>query len=191
MIKIISICHQIAGCLQGNTQIIDYRIALRGNENLYVYIIADSLNLDFQTEIDNAINYIYNGDIQIEYLHNDEVSNDSFYSQLFNSKEKVILDFGKRRLDYNFDRQRKIKHSSKIITFYSYKGGMGRSTTLASLALYLAIHYGKKVFIIDCDVEAPGLTNFFLRENGENNEQNGLLEYIFDKKSSLDRKSVV
>lgn len=189
MIKIISICHQIADCLQGNSQIIDYRIALRGNENLYVYIIADSLNLDFQTGIDNAINYIYNGDVQIEYLHNDEVSDDSFYSQLFNSKEKVILDFGKRRLDYNFDRQRKIKHSSKIITFYSYKGGMGRSTTLASLALYLAIHHRKKVFIIDCDVEAPGLTNFFLHENGENNEQNGLLEYIFDKKSSLSEKS--
>ncbi|MEO5369887.1 MAG: SUMF1/EgtB/PvdO family nonheme iron enzyme [Magnetococcus sp. DMHC-1] len=42
------------------------------------------------------------------------------------------------------------------IVFYSYKGGVGRSMALANLARYLA-REGKKVFIMDFDLEAPGL----------------------------------
>ncbi len=44
----------------------------------------------------------------------------------------------------------------KTIVFYSYKGGAGRSLLLLNYARYLAL-CGKKVFILDCDLEAPGL----------------------------------
>ena len=44
----------------------------------------------------------------------------------------------------------------KTITFYSYKGGVGRSLTLSNIATRLA-DLGKKVCIIDFDLEAPGL----------------------------------
>ena len=48
----------------------------------------------------------------------------------------------------------------KIVTFYSYKGGVGRSMALANVAVLLA-KMGKKVLIVDFDLEAPGLDWFF------------------------------
>lgn len=47
-----------------------------------------------------------------------------------------------------------------IITFYSYKGGVGRSMALANVALLLA-RAGKKVLMVDFDLEAPGLEQYF------------------------------
>jgi hypothetical protein len=47
-----------------------------------------------------------------------------------------------------------------IYTFYSYKGGVGRSMALANVAEYL-YRKGLKVVIIDWDLEAPGLESFF------------------------------
>lgn len=44
----------------------------------------------------------------------------------------------------------------KTITFYSYKGGVGRTLALANFARYL-VEEGKKVVIIDMDLEAPGM----------------------------------
>jgi hypothetical protein len=42
------------------------------------------------------------------------------------------------------------------ITFYSYKGGVGRSLVVANVAKYLQ-RFGQKVFTLDFDLEAPGL----------------------------------
>lgn len=42
-------------------------------------------------------------------------------------------------------------------TFYSYKGGVGRTLALANVAVLLA-QRGKKVLVVDFDLEAPGLT---------------------------------
>ncbi|TDP94986.1 CATRA system-associated protein [Labedaea rhizosphaerae] len=47
-----------------------------------------------------------------------------------------------------------------IITFYSYKGGVGRSFTLANVAVLLA-RWGYRVLAIDWDLEAPGLHHYF------------------------------
>ena len=49
---------------------------------------------------------------------------------------------------------------SRIITFYSYKGGTGRSMALANVAWILA-SAGKRVLTIDWDLEAPGLHRYF------------------------------
>lgn len=49
---------------------------------------------------------------------------------------------------------------SSIVTFYSYKGGVGRSMALANIAFDLA-RKGKKVLMIDWDLEAPGLERYF------------------------------
>lgn len=48
----------------------------------------------------------------------------------------------------------------QILTFYSYKGGVGRSMALANIAILLAMK-GKKVLIVDWDLEAPGLEYYF------------------------------
>lgn len=42
-------------------------------------------------------------------------------------------------------------------SFYSYKGGVGRTLALANVAAHLAMR-GKKVLIVDFDLEAPGIT---------------------------------
>jgi tetratricopeptide (TPR) repeat protein len=43
-----------------------------------------------------------------------------------------------------------------FVTFYSYKGGVGRSLALSNVAYSLASR-GKKVVLVDMDLEAPGL----------------------------------
>lgn len=48
----------------------------------------------------------------------------------------------------------------RVITFYSYKGGTGRTMALANTAWILAAN-GKRVLTVDWDLEAPGLDRFF------------------------------
>lgn len=48
----------------------------------------------------------------------------------------------------------------RILTFYSYKGGTGRSMALANFAWIMAAS-GKRVLVIDWDLEAPGLHRYF------------------------------
>ncbi len=48
----------------------------------------------------------------------------------------------------------------RVITFYSYKGGTGRSMALSNIAWVLA-SAGKRVLMIDWDLEAPGLHRYF------------------------------
>ena len=48
----------------------------------------------------------------------------------------------------------------RVVTFYSYKGGTGRSMALANAAWTLAAN-GLRVLMIDWDLEAPGLHRYF------------------------------
>jgi MinD-like ATPase involved in chromosome partitioning or flagellar assembly len=52
-------------------------------------------------------------------------------------------------------------HFGQIITFYSYKGGTGRSMALANVACLLATKGRDRVLMIDWDLEAPGLHEYF------------------------------
>jgi len=56
-----------------------------------------------------------------------------------------------------------------IISFYSYKGGVGRSQLCANVAAYLCFKKGKKVLLWDWDFEAPGLHYFFEKTNDDVN----------------------
>lgn len=69
---------------------------------------------------------------------------------------------------------------SQIITFYSYKGGVGRSMALANVATLLS-KWGKKVLMIDWDLEAPGLENFFKEylQDTDWKQQKGVLEWLY------------
>jgi cellulose biosynthesis protein BcsQ/tetratricopeptide (TPR) repeat protein len=46
-----------------------------------------------------------------------------------------------------------------IVTFYSYKGGVGRTMALANVAWILATE-GSRVLVVDWDLESPGLHRF-------------------------------
>lgn len=58
---------------------------------------------------------------------------------------------------------------TKLYTFYSYKGGSGRSTTTVNTALHLIDELGADpqhpILIVDADLESSGLTFFFHQEN--------------------------
>ena len=49
--------------------------------------------------------------------------------------------------------------TGKIVTFYSYKGGTGRTMALANVAWILAQAWKK--FAVDWDLESPGFDEFF------------------------------
>jgi cellulose biosynthesis protein BcsQ len=67
----------------------------------------------------------------------------------------------------------------RILTFYSYKGGTGRSMALANIAWLLAAS-GRRVLAIDWDLEAPGLHRYFLPFliDGEVTATEGLIDLI-------------
>ena len=48
-----------------------------------------------------------------------------------------------------------------IVTFYSFKGGVGRSMALANIARWFQL-CGLNVVAVDWDLEAPGLETFFM-----------------------------
>ncbi len=49
---------------------------------------------------------------------------------------------------------------AQIITFYSFKGGVGRTMALANVGCLIAAR-GLKVLLVDWDLEAPGLHHYF------------------------------
>src|SRR5438128_5816862 len=67
----------------------------------------------------------------------------------------------------------------RIVTFYSYKGGTGRSMAVANVAWVLALN-GYRVLVIDWDLEAPGIHRYFhpFLEDKELRETEGLLDLV-------------
>lgn len=63
------------------------------------------------------------------------------------------------------------------VTFYSFKGGVGRTMSLVNVATQLALAK-KKVLIVDFDLEAPGISTFAL--TAPKKDSLGLVEYITD-----------
>jgi cellulose biosynthesis protein BcsQ/WD40 repeat protein len=69
----------------------------------------------------------------------------------------------------------------RIITFYSYKGGTGRSMAMINVAWLLALN-NQRVLVIDWDLEAPGLHRYMepFLDDPELLETRGLLDFVVD-----------
>jgi hypothetical protein len=67
----------------------------------------------------------------------------------------------------------------RVITFYSYKGGTGRSMALANVAWMLALR-GERVLVVDWDLEAPGVHRYFhpFLEDKDLVSTEGLLDFV-------------
>lgn len=65
-----------------------------------------------------------------------------------------------------------------VVTFYSYKGGVGRSFALANVAVLLA-RWGHRVLVVDWDLEAPGLHHYFATALPEAPE-GGVIDLAYD-----------
>jgi MinD-like ATPase involved in chromosome partitioning or flagellar assembly len=73
------------------------------------------------------------------------------------------------------------KELGRIITFYSYKGGTGRTMALSNVAWVLASN-GYDVLLIDWDLEAPGLHRYlrpFLIDH-DLADTPGLIDFMWD-----------
>ncbi|WP_170065138.1 KGGVGR-motif variant AAA ATPase, partial [Methylovulum psychrotolerans] len=69
---------------------------------------------------------------------------------------------------------------TRFIAFYSYKGGVGRTLALANCARALAAK-GKKIVLLDLDLEAPGLLHFeAFQPKSRNKNPAGFAEYLAD-----------
>ena len=73
-----------------------------------------------------------------------------------------------------------------VITFYSYKGGTGRSMALANSACHIAsrLEGDSRVLVIDWDLEAPGLHRYFAG-NEDFEGPPGILNYFEELRSLL------
>ncbi|CAN7700379.1 KGGVGR-motif variant AAA ATPase [Mesorhizobium sp. LjRoot246] len=71
-----------------------------------------------------------------------------------------------------------------VVTFYSYKGGVGRSFALANIATILT-QWGSNVLVVDWDIEAPGLNHYFAQYAGP--MRAGVLDFINDCALSQER----
>ena len=66
-----------------------------------------------------------------------------------------------------------------IVAFYSFKGGVGRSTALAATALHLAAA-GERVAVLDFDLDAPGV-GWLLAGNDGATAPWGIADYLLER----------
>jgi MinD-like ATPase involved in chromosome partitioning or flagellar assembly len=64
-----------------------------------------------------------------------------------------------------------------IVTFYSYKGGVGRTMAMANIACLLS-QRRKRVLVVDFDLEAPGLLQYFNRFRPGLENETGLMDLL-------------
>ncbi len=162
--------------------IIDYRVSLKTDMRLEIFILVANNKKDYDKT------WLQSNKISVKIITESEKNYDPMYGYIFSDKylgENAKIDLG---LTWRFDSLLNIntekeenhpKNPCNVVTFYSYKGGMGRTTTLCAYAIYLASE-GKKVVILDCDFEAPGFLSFFDIEDKQRNK-GGLVEYMMDK----------
>ncbi|NNA66147.1 tyrosine-protein kinase family protein [Pseudomonas gessardii] len=181
MLKSISFMNRLEDDLRENiiqNNISDFYIELRINQNIEVYIVSDTIDELGELYTKSAtIEELQNSNIEYTFI-SEKKSQEEDYSHLFSGTKTSV---GLRRslgALLAMDENRKYSKNN-VVTFFSYKGGVGRTTSLALTAAYLS-RKGKKVFVIDCDFEAPGLINFFNTSQVEN-FKSGLVEYLNDR----------
>jgi cellulose biosynthesis protein BcsQ len=165
--------------LKEHGRLVDYRLILKLNMSVNLYVVTDKLSIH---DIDSMLSDITMA-VDREILSVEEFQADDYYKSLFESTKN--LDFSLRRSLSNvleIDDDLEKLESCPIVSFYSFKGGVGRTTALALYASHYAMVHSKKIFIIDCDFEAPGLINFYGIRN-EESPKNGIIEYLKDKEA--------
>ena len=148
-----------------------YKLVLDVNNKLTTYI-KPALSAQQRSSLENK--FPASSFVNIEL-------NDDSYDFIFKDGNGVDIETSRLHLSNLFlENGSRNETSIPIVTFYSYKGGVGRSTALASLASHMAIKENKKVVVFDCDFEAPGFTNFFLEDPENIYYKNGLVEFFMD-----------
>ena len=172
MLKVYSCIEKLKEFL--NKKVEKFKIILNTDTTISVRIVSD--NEKIIEEIENFC------DIKIyveEFYTQEEYEDDNFLHNSLNNE--IDWTFKKRFDSFNFNK--KIDFDIPIVSFYSYKGGVGRTTSLIAFASYYSNIKNKNVIILDFDFEAPGIINFF-DIDFEKNPKNGSIEYILDSQAS-------
>lgn len=145
-----------------------------------IYLLGEEVPADFQEKLVSVIGKNWSGTVRT-------IENENpLFKEIENSIEKVSdnIFYGERPLVKkiwgNVTEVRNRHHGcSKVVTFYSYKGGVGRTTALVLAALSL-VREGKKVITVDFDLEAPGLGTLLNIEEGFKKPDYGVVDFLVE-----------
>lgn len=141
-----------------------------------IYVIAPADFAAFESAIEEKfpewIDTIREITEQDEFIYSDLERT----SDLVNNSSKVL--FSERHVENtNWFIKEQFKLNTPVTSFYSFKGGVGRTTAAVLTALLLA-REGKKVLLIDFDVEAPGLASIFANQEDDTEHLLGVKGFI-------------
>jgi len=178
MLKVYSCINKIKNFLdklKDKEEIIAYKIVVDLNTSLAIKVVCENTNI-----IEKIKNFKCDVELFIdEIIEKNDFENDKYLQKYLDNS--IDWSFKKRYDSFTFNK--KIDIGIPIISFYSYKGGVGRTSTLVTFANYLSYHYGKNIVILDFDFEAPGVINFFDIDFTQNSK-NGVIEFILDTQVS-------
>jgi len=150
-----------------------FKIIVNIDTTLSVRVVSNDRNI-----IDKIENFCDTKIYVEEFYDKKEYEEDEFLKKSLNND----IDWTyKKRFD-SFNYYKKIDFDIPIVSFYSYKGGVGRTTSLIAFASYFSNIKNKNVVILDFDFEAPGIINFF-DIDFQINPKNGIIEFILDSQS--------
>ncbi len=136
-------------------------------------ILLNKINIELSEKLEKYKKYIQ------EIIVESDENEDKFFVDEIKTICKEKNSVVHRNISYiNWNRKSTIKNIKNVVAGYSFKGGMGRSTTLAYLAYFYYL-MGKKIVVIDSDFEAPGITSMFFGQE-ERVKKAGVLDYLID-----------
>lgn len=159
-----------------------------------VYIVSDvysrfslyilSSSKDLLTEVETKISDLHCAVYSIEpndYIFKELNHEDLEDPKLVSGKNSNKIYFVDRHINLiNWSiKGNKFDSTVPISCFYSFKGGLGRTTAMVLAGISQA-KSGKQVLLVDCDIEAPGLADFFSNDYPEILTVRGLVDYITD-----------
>ncbi len=147
-----------------------------------IYVITENEIEDFKIEIfkgfENSIDTIEKISVKDDFFIVNDLEKTSELVE-----ENSNIYFSERHIENtNWFINDKYKLNAPVTSFYSFKGGVGRTTATVLSALLLA-RQGKKVMIVDFDLEAPGLASIFANRNDSAEDLlsvNGFIDFLVD-----------
>jgi len=94
-----------------------------------------------------------------------------------------LLDRHRSRTGWFFDEEKPLWEARAphppLIVFYSFKGGLGRSTVLASFAIQRA-RIGDRVCVVDLDLDSPGLGRLLAADAEGLTSPRGVVDFLLE-----------
>lgn len=173
-----------------DAETIDRSIFLRDARGKISLILRDDIPEKIREEFDDLATERLGAYVDQPSATPEELFDDALATNAGAVRELVFYDNGKFAEILLLDRQIigqdwarpnfvPINASTPVLTFFSCKGGVGRSTALAIVASDLS-ERGKNVMIVDLDLEAPGIGSILL--GPDDLPELGVLDYLIESR---------